>query len=53
MKQVFTILAGVGIGAAVGYSQFFCPDGSCPLTGSWYGGAVLGGMLALLFTGRG
>lgn len=53
MKQFVAILIGAGLGAAIGYSQFLCPDGTCPLTGSWYGGAVIGGMLGLMFTGGG
>ncbi|NBC11549.1 MAG: hypothetical protein GVY24_07445, partial [Planctomycetes bacterium] len=27
------------------YMQWFCPDGSCALTGSWWGGATIGGLL--------
>lgn len=47
------VLIGAGIGAAIGYSQFLCPDGQCALTGSWYGGALVGGMLGTVFTGGG
>jgi|GEM_PF-2185802 len=47
--MIFKTLAGIALsaaaGAAVGYSQILCPDGSCPLTGSAYGGAIFGGIL--------
>lgn len=53
MKRLITILAGAGIGAAIGYSQLLCPGGQCALTGSWYGGAFLGGLLGMVVTGGG
>ena len=48
MKQILAILIGAGLGATIGYSQIFCPDGTCPLVGSWYGGAVIGGIVAVI-----
>lgn len=33
---------GAVLGGVVGYSQWLCPDGHCAITGSWYGGAILG-----------
>jgi hypothetical protein len=51
LKKVLAILIGAGIGAAIGYSQIFCPGGQCALTGSWYGGAAVGGLLGMMFTG--
>lgn len=53
MKKLIAILIGAGIGAAIGYSQVLCIGGQCPLTGSWYGGAALGGLLGLVLTGGG
>jgi hypothetical protein len=50
-KAILGLLIGAGIGAAVGYSQILCFGGQCALTGSWYGGALLGGMLGTVFTG--
>ena len=50
MKTLLGILIGAGIGAAIGYSQLLCPAGQCALTGSWYGGAAIGGMLGLVVT---
>jgi hypothetical protein len=48
-------LIGIGIGAVVGgvvgYSQILCFDGTCPLTGSWVGGALIGGFLGMMVTG--
>jgi len=42
-----------GIGAALGYSQILCPNGQCALTGSWQGGALLGGVIGMMFSGGG
>ena len=53
MRRVWGILIGGAIGAGVGYSQIFCPDGQCALTGSWFGGALLGAWLGMLFSGGG
>ena len=42
-------IAGVTLfalaGAAIGYSQILCPDGSCSITGTPYGGALFGSVL--------
>lgn len=35
------------VGGAIGYSQIFCPDGQCSITGTPYGGALFGGILGL------
>ena len=44
-------IAGVTLfalaGAAIGYSQVLCPDGSCSITGTPYGGALFGSVLGL------
>jgi len=45
MKWMLTVAALAGLGAVVGYMQWLCPDGSCALTGSWWGGATVGGLL--------
>ncbi len=44
------LMIGLGalVGGALGYSQVFCPDGNCQITGSWYGGGIIGGWLGLL-----
>ncbi len=53
MRMLIGIIVGAGIGAAVGYSQILCFNGQCPLTGSWQGGALIGGWLGLLLAGGG
>ena len=53
MKRILGLVIGAGIGAAIGYSQLFCPDGQCALTGSWYGGAAIGGLLGTVFAAGG
>ena len=53
VKKVLGILIGAAAGAALGFSQVLCPDGQCALTGSWYGGAFLGGLLGMVVTGGG
>jgi hypothetical protein len=53
MKRLIAVLIGAVAGAVIGYTQVLCPGGQCALTGSWYGGAVIGGTLGLLFTGGG
>ena len=43
---IFTIAAALA-GAFLGSTQWLCPDGSCAMTGTWYGGAFLGAGLGL------
>ena len=51
-KRAILIILGFAIvGAAVGYSQVLCPDGYCPLTGSWPGGTAAGAMVGLVVAG--
>jgi hypothetical protein len=47
------VFAGIAIGAAVGYFGQ-CTSGSCPLTSTWWRGALYGGMVGLVvaFTSR-
>lgn len=49
-KVILAILIGAGLGALIGYTQVFCWDGQCAMTGSWYGGSLLGGWIAGLLT---
>lgn len=44
---------GVGLlaGGVLGYTQVLCPDGQCAISGSWYGGALLGGVLGFWLLG--
>ena len=52
MRLLLGLAAGVVIGGYVGYAGWLCPDGMCPLTGSWQGGSMVGGLLGLLTCGR-
>jgi len=51
LKSTLGVAMGAGLGSAIGYSQLLCPDGGCPLTGSWYGGAMFGAIMGLALTG--
>lgn len=39
------VLGFAAIGAVIGYTQVLCPTGTCAITGSWPGGATIGGVL--------
>jgi uncharacterized membrane protein len=45
---LIAVLFGVALGAAVGYFGQ-CTSGTCPLTSTWWRGALYGGVLGLLF----
>jgi len=45
---VFPILIGGALGAAMGYFGQ-CTSGACPLTSTWWRGAIYGAALGLLF----
>lgn len=51
IKPILGVALGSGLGAAIGYSQLLCPDGQCQITGSWYGGALFGGILGMALIG--
>ncbi len=42
------VLAGVVLGGLMGYFGQ-CASGTCPLTSTWWRGALYGGFLGLLF----
>ncbi len=48
MKLLLTILVGAGIGAALGYFGK-CTSGACPLTATWWRGALFGGLFGAFF----
>ena len=51
MRLLITILliaSGIVLGGLVGHSQVLCADGTCVITGSWYGGAIAGGLLGMV-----
>jgi hypothetical protein len=46
------LLIGVGIGAALGAAMGYfgqCTSGACPLTSTWWRGALYGGFMGLMF----
>lgn len=43
MRVWIGLAIGALVGGLIGYSQLLCPDGSCAITGSWFGGSILGG----------
>jgi hypothetical protein len=47
LRFVATVLVGVALGAAMGYFGQ-CTSGTCPLTSTWWRGALYGGVLGLL-----
>jgi hypothetical protein len=51
MKTVLGIAIGAVVGGLIGYSQVLCAGGQCVITGSWYGGAILGGLVGMFLTG--
>lgn len=42
------VVGGAGLGALVGYFGQ-CSSGTCPLTSTWWRGALYGGFLGLMF----
>ncbi|MFK7959129.1 MAG: hypothetical protein AB8G96_01265 [Phycisphaerales bacterium] len=50
-RTALIVTAGVAIGAAVGWSKIMCPGGECMITGSWFGGGTIGGLLSFALAG--
>jgi len=48
LKIVLIVALGAGLGAVLGYFGQ-CSSGTCPLTSTWWRGALYGGSMALLF----
>ena len=48
VRFTLTVLAGAALGAALGYFGQ-CTSGTCPLTSTWWRGALNGAGLGLLF----
>lgn len=46
-RFLLPVLAGAAVGAAMGYFGQ-CTSGTCPLTSTWWRGALYGGGLGLL-----
>ncbi len=55
LPLILSVLVGGGLGAALGYFGK-CSSGTCPLTSTWWRGAIYGALLGLMFhfaSGRG
>lgn len=49
LRFLLPILAGAAFGAALGYFGQ-CSSGTCPLTSTWWRGALYGAVLGLLWS---
>jgi hypothetical protein len=49
LRIVIGLGIGAGIGALLGYFGQ-CSSGTCPLTSTWWRGAIYGGVMGLLFS---
>jgi hypothetical protein len=49
-KFILPVIAGAVIGGAMGYFGQ-CTSGTCPLTATWWRGAIFGALFGLLFAG--
>ncbi len=47
IRVIAFVAAGALLGAAVGYFGS-CRSGTCPLTSTWWGGAVYGALMGLM-----
>lgn len=47
LRFAFPLVLGAGLGAAMGYFGQ-CTSGTCPLTSTWWRGALYGGFLRLV-----
>lgn len=47
LRFALTVLGGATLGALLGYFGQ-CTSGTCPLTSTWWRGALYGGVLGLL-----
>jgi hypothetical protein len=47
LRFLIPVLIGVALGAALGYFGE-CTSGTCPLTSTWWRGALYGGVMGLL-----
>jgi hypothetical protein len=48
LPLILSVLIGGGIGSALGYFGQ-CSSGTCPLTSTWWRGALYGAAMGLLF----
>ena len=48
LRLTLSLLLGAGAGALLGYFGR-CSSGGCPLTSTWWRGAIYGGVLGFLY----
>ena len=48
IRILVSLVIGAALGSALGYFGQ-CSSGTCPLTSTWWRGAIYGGVLGLLF----
>jgi hypothetical protein len=48
LQLIIAVGIGVGLGALLGYFGQ-CSSGTCPLTATWWRGAIYGGVMGLMF----
>lgn len=49
LRIIVPVVVGVALGAALGYFGQ-CTSGTCPLTSTWWRGAIWGGVIGLVIT---
>ena len=49
LRAVIPMLVGAALGALMGWFGQ-CSSGACPLTSTWWRGALYGGLLGFLFS---
>jgi len=47
-RVIIAVLLGIALGSALGYFGQ-CSSGTCPLTSTWWRGAIYGGVIGLIF----
>lgn len=52
LRFLFPVLIGAALGSVMGYFGQ-CSSGTCPLTATWWRGAIYGGVMGLLFATSG
>jgi Zn-dependent protease len=48
IRIIIAVIIGAALGSALGYFGQ-CSSGTCPLTSTWWRGAIYGGVMGLLF----
>jgi hypothetical protein len=51
MRRIIGLVVGAALGSGLAYYYGTCSTGACPLTSSWIGGAIVGGLLGMFVVG--